>query len=532
MAAFDRVKSGIPAMDQALDYIRLGDNVVLQVSRMEEFCFFVEPYVRQAKEDGRNLIYFRFAGHAPLVKEEDAKRYCLDPGEGFEQFTVKVHRIIEKEGYDAFYVFDCLSELQEVWAADLMMGNFFRVTCPFLFQLDTVAMFPLLRGNHSYEAVARIQETTQLFLDIYSDEENIYLHPVKVWNRYSATMFLPHRADRQTGEFRTLTDAVGMSRYYAAVSRYLNEEDQNLDSWERYFQKCSRERGEMDHPETYRRLCGMMMTKDEQIGRMFEKFYRLEDYLRVKKRMIGTGKIGGKSCGMLLARSIVEKCLPDLAERLEPHDSFFIGDHVFYTYLVYNGLWDLHIAQKDEDGYYRLSDQLSEGIMKGVFPENIREQFRRMLEYFGQAPIIVRSSSILEDGFGNAFAGKYESVFCANQGSGEERLKKLEEAVRQHGGSVCAGIQGDPGAGRCGRADGDSGTARVRISAREISVPVGGRSRVFLRHLRMEPEHGSGKGDAPDGAGTGHPCRGPDGPGLSQDHSHRPAGAYLSDHNG
>ena len=49
-----------------------------------------------------------------------------------------------------------------------MMGNFFRVTCPFLFQLDTVAMFPLLRGNHSYEAVARIQETTQLFLDIYS----------------------------------------------------------------------------------------------------------------------------------------------------------------------------------------------------------------------------------------------------------------------------------------------------------------------------------------------------------------------------
>lgn len=430
MAAFDRVKSGIPAMDQALDNIRLGDNVVLQVSKIEEFRFFVEPYVRQARADGRDLIYFRFAGHAPLVKEEDAECYCLDPGEGFEQFTVKVHRIIEQKGREAFYVFDCLSELQEVWAADLMMGNFFRVTCPFLFQLDTVAMFPLLRGNHSYEAVARIQETTQLFLDIYSDEENIYLHPVKVWNRYSATMFLPHRADYKTGEFRTLTDAVGMSRYYAVVGRYLNEEDQNLDSWERYFQKCSRERGRMDTPETYRRLCGMMMTKDEQIGRMFEKFYRLEDYLRVKNRMIGTGKIGGKSCGMLLARSIVEKCLPDLSGRLEPHDSFFIGDHVFYTYLVYNGLWDLHIEQKEASGYYSLSDRLSQGIMNGAFPENIREQFRRMLEYFGQAPIIVRSSSILEDGFGNAFAGKYESVFCANQGSGEERLEKLEHAVR------------------------------------------------------------------------------------------------------
>ena len=31
MAAFDRVKSGIPEMDEALDNIRLGDNVVWRV---------------------------------------------------------------------------------------------------------------------------------------------------------------------------------------------------------------------------------------------------------------------------------------------------------------------------------------------------------------------------------------------------------------------------------------------------------------------------------------------------------------------
>ena len=430
MAAFDKVKSGYPSMDKVLDYIRLGDNVVLQVSNIDEFRFFVEPYVRQANEDGRNLIYFRFAGHEPLVGEHEAKWYTLDPGAGFEQFTIKVHRIIEKEGLDAFYVFDCLSDLQEVWAADLMMGNFFRVTCPFLFSLDTVAMFPLLRGSHSYEAVARIQETTQLFLDIYSDEENVYLHPVKVWNRYSATMFLPHRAGRSEARFETLTDAVGMSRYYAVVGRYLSSEDQNLDSWERYFQKCRRESQTMDTPEHHERLCQMMMTKDVHIRNMLKKFYTLQDYLNVKNRMIGSGKIGGKSCGMLLSRSIVENQLPTVRERMEPHDSFFIGDHVFYTYLVYNGLWDLHVEQIDGSGYYELSEKLSQGIMTGVFPENIRGQLRRMLEYFGQAPIIARSSSILEDGFGNAFAGKYESVFCGNQGSLEERLEKLEEAIR------------------------------------------------------------------------------------------------------
>ncbi len=53
-----------------------------------------------------------------------------------------------------------------------------------------------------------------------------------------------------------------------------------------------------------------------------------------------------------------------------------------------------------------------------------------MLDYLGQSPFIVRSSSFLEDGFGNAFAGKYESVFCVNQGDPQERLDAFEQAVR------------------------------------------------------------------------------------------------------
>ena len=54
-----------------------------------------------------------------------------------------------------------------------------------------------------------------------------------------------------------------------------------------------------------------------------------------------------------------------------------------------------------------------------------------MLSYYGQSPIIVRSSSFLEDGFGNAFAGKYESVFCVNFGPLEKRLAAFEDAVRK-----------------------------------------------------------------------------------------------------
>ena len=48
----------------------------------------------------------------------------------------------------------------------------------------------------------------------------------------------------------------------------------------------------------------------------------------------------------------------------------------------------------------------------------------------GNRPIIVRSSSLLEDNFGNAFSGKYESIFCVNQGTPEERFEAFEQAVR------------------------------------------------------------------------------------------------------
>ena len=69
-------------------------------------------------------------------------------------------------------------------------------------------------------------------------------------------------------------------------------------------------------------------------------------------------------------------------------------------------------------------------MLAGKFPHYLVDEFAEMLEYFGQSPIIVRSSSLLEDNYGNAFAGKYESVFCANQGPHAKRLEDFLSAVK------------------------------------------------------------------------------------------------------
>ena len=69
------------------------------------------------------------------------------------------------------------------------------------------------------------------------------------------------------------------------------------------------------------------------------------------------------------------------------------------------------MLQKTKENYFEAAKEPKIKLAGGIFAKNIREQFIRMLEYFGQSPIIVRSSSLLEDGFGNAFAVKYESIF-------------------------------------------------------------------------------------------------------------------------
>ena len=433
MAAFDRIKSGIPEMDQALDNIRLGDNVVWRVSELSQFKLFMEPYIEQAIEDKRNIIYFRFASHEPLLeKRPEIKRVDVPLSHRFENFTIDIHNVIDAEGKDAFYVFDCLSELQTAWATDLMMGNFFRVTCPFLFVLDTVAFFPIIRGKHSIEAVNKILDTTQLFFDVYADSKNIYVRPEKVWRRNSDTMFLPHTYDPESGEFRPILDGVKSSRFYQTLGHaQRSAQEQYADSWDRFFNrvKALNESG-VDITEECDKMCDIMMTRDEKMREMVKRHFSVEDYFAVRDHMIGTGMIGGKACGMLLARAIIRNKEPDIDEVLEPHDSFYAGSDLYYTYLVDNDLWDARIKQRSDDGYFSLAQEFADKIMGGTFSDHMREQFVRIIEYYGQDPYIIRSSSILEDGFGNAFAGKYESVFCVNRGSLEERIAEFEHAIK------------------------------------------------------------------------------------------------------
>lgn len=425
----EKVSTGLQGFDQVIDRLRLGDNVVWQVDSPEYYKRMVAPFIAQAVQAQRKLIYVRFGKHEPLIGNDlETVRVCrVDAGKGFESFATEVHDLIERVGKRAFYVFDCLTDLLEVWHSDLMIGNFFKVTCPFLYDLETVAYFSLIRNAHTYSTIAGIRETTQLLLDLYHVNDKTYVHPLKVWQRYSPTMFFPHLIQGQK--------AVGITSSSEAAELFssIHRGAEMVDYWDATFSKA---RQMLNSPPEQQQsakilLMSMIIGNESRMSALCDRYFTLEDILKIASREVGTGYIGGKSVGMLLARKILEiEEDGKLAALLEPHDSYYLGSDIFYTYIVQNGWWELRAKQKTKEGYYAYAPELKEKMLHGRFPANIREKFIGMLEYFGQSPIIVRSSSLLEDNFGNAFAGKYESVFCVNQGTPEERYEAFEKAVR------------------------------------------------------------------------------------------------------
>jgi hypothetical protein len=430
--------TGSPALDRVLGGLIAGDNVVWQVGSVEDYLPFVRPYCEEALRQGRKFIYFHFERHPELIPPDPrVETHRLEPASGFETFTAAIHSVIARAGRGAFYLFDCLSDLAADWCSDMMLGNFFTVTCPYLWELETIAYFALLRRHHSYRAVAAIRDTTQLLLDVHRHEGAIYVHPLKVFQRYSPTMYLPHVWE--AGSFRPVTDSATISGIYETLMRDgSGGETDRFDLWDRTFRSAQEtleavrrgeRRPEAAH-ETFRRVLPMVISRSERMLELAGRYLSLEDLLAVRRRMIGTGLVGGKATGMLIARAILRQAGGRWQEILEPHDSFFIGSDVFYSYLVSNGCWRARQKQRDSARFLEEVENAQQQMLAGSFPEFIRDQFAEMLDYFGQAPIIVRSSSLLEDGFGNAFAGKYESVFCANQGSPQERLEEFLAAVR------------------------------------------------------------------------------------------------------
>jgi hypothetical protein len=164
-----------------------------------------------------------------------------------------------------------------------------------------------------------------------------------------------------------------------------------------------------------------------------KEWLSIGDLADIRRRKIGAGRIGGKAAGIILAQHVL-KNNPELRESssITMPESFYIGSDEMYTFLAINNLigWNDQKYKTEEEmrAEYPL---IEKDFHQGSFPPDILDRLQTMLIKVGKQPLIVRSSSLLEDNFGTAFAGKYESIFCPNQGTLDENLATLTHAIAQ-----------------------------------------------------------------------------------------------------
>jgi hypothetical protein len=167
-------------------------------------------------------------------------------------------------------------------------------------------------------------------------------------------------------------------------------------------------------------------------------FTETRDFYGLVSRILGSpeskGKLGGKSAGIFLASRIIEKSLPEvsLLNGLKFPATWHIASDAMLDFIRNNDLNDVYSTKYRDISQVRLDYPHTIQVFKNShFPSEIVSGLSAVLDEIESRPIIVRSSSLLEDRSGAAFSGKYKSLFLANQGSKRECLEALKDAIAE-----------------------------------------------------------------------------------------------------
>lgn len=251
---------------------------------------------------------------------------------------------------------------------------------------------------------------------IHLDEEDI-LNGIQQWIREDQSGFLVNTLVQPN---RSITDM------FSALDKYKHLSDQGLE--------LSAARKQSVQMSLIRRL----LSERERYIISAKKHIEIEDFYDLSSRMIypadSYGKLGGKGAGIFLAMQIMQKALrnQEIFKKVKTPKTWYIVSDALFSFIEHNNLEEIIEHKYLNIGEVRQEYPYIVHVFKNTpLPPDIVKGLSIALDDFGDVPLIVRSSSLLEDQVGMSFAGKYKSLFVANQGSKEERLNSLMDAITE-----------------------------------------------------------------------------------------------------
>lgn len=274
--------------------------------------------------------------------------------------------------------------------------------------------YPLVK--QPLESIARMSERTfQVAAANLSDQEITLC--LQRWITEQKAYFLIKAVDRPETPLAEIIEAVTRYRNMAGGR-------ENLYSPTERWLKVS--------------LFSRFFTDQLDVVKVAKQYIEVGDFSEIVKRIIyppgSHGRLGGKSTGLFLASQILRKAAEHIPGFIPPAvpKTWYICTDASTDFLHYNNLEDLN-EQKYKDLFeIRIEYPHIIQLMKNSrFPPWFVQSLSMALDDFGERPLIVRSSSLLEDRMGAAFSGKYKSLFLANQGPKQKRLEALMDAIAE-----------------------------------------------------------------------------------------------------
>ncbi len=222
-----KVSSGISGLDNLIDYIYLGDNVVWEVDSGTSYEIFIRKFIEISAKESKDIVYISFnKSVATLLKElgnfANEKFHIIDgftSGKGkndptflrnydnisktadiiklsnpsnLDELTNAIASVESKISYPISYIFDSLTGIQNLIKDENLTYSFFTYMCPRLFDLDSVAYWIVERNAHSQKFKANIRHITQVVLELYRRKDSFFLKALKLARRKNRDAFKPH----------------------------------------------------------------------------------------------------------------------------------------------------------------------------------------------------------------------------------------------------------------------------------------------------------------------------------------------------
>lgn len=183
-------------------------------------------------------------------------------------------------------------------------------------------------------------------------------------------------------------------------------------------------------------LTRRFITDNPQVIAKIHNYVNVETFINLLNSYIcsprSVGRIGGKGSGLLLAYQIItahKSKYPEF-ENIHIPKTWYISSDEFRYLLEDNGLEELNEHKYLDMFDIRISyPRIIQMLKNARISPYILNELNNILDTCKDRPLIIRSSSLLEDQIDTAFSGKYKSLFISNQGTRNERLKQLVDGI-------------------------------------------------------------------------------------------------------